>query len=223
MKLSSNEEKYRKFSGKIRRAVMKADYEKAFKFTEEALGMFPGVPFAVLDHFTVMADYGLTVGGAKGRRLHKKGTEGLLSLMRKLRSFKEEERIIVKNEVYYQTKQFKKQYELGIVEYKKSKKLVNFYSSGVGAAWYANEMFKKGQIKRCQSWAKKAVVAWERYFEYRKNYYNPYVHYALALGFLGRPREMEKALAKAQKLSKKSRNYVEFKEVRGIIKKFIGE
>ena len=81
-------------------------------------------------------------------------------------------------------------------------------------------MFKKGQIKRCRSWAKKSVDAWEKYFEHRKDYYNPYVHYALALGFLGHIKEMEKSLRSAMKLSKKTEDFVEFKEVRDIIKLF---
>lgn len=46
----TDQEKHRKFAKRIRNAVMKADYEKAFKLTEDALRLFSNVPFAVLDH-----------------------------------------------------------------------------------------------------------------------------------------------------------------------------
>src|SRR5690606_26878672 len=215
-----NLEGYKKFSKKIRRLVLNAKYEEALNLSKKAQILFPDVPLVTLDYFTIMADCGSIIGGAKGRRLHENGTKGLQSLLNKIRSFGPEERVYVKNEVYFQTKQFKKQYELGIKEFKKSKNRINFYSAGVGAAWYANEMFKKGQIKRCRSWAKKSVDAWKKYFEYRKDYYNPYVHYALALGFLGRIKEMEQSLENAMKLSKKPEDFVEFKEVREIIELF---
>lgn len=61
-------------------------------------------------------------------------------------------------------------------------------------------------------WAKKSVESWEVYFEINKTYYNPYVHYALALGLLGLKKEMMKALKTSSKLCKKPMSYKEFVE-----------
>lgn len=213
-------DEYKKHREQVTRAVKKADYAKAYKIAKHAYKTFPDVPFSEVDLYTVAADYAAICGGVKGKRLHRESVIGLRSVMRKLMRFDQTQRNILRNEYYFQTRQFKKQYELGIEEYKTTKSYRAFYSSGVGAAWYANEMFKKGQVKRCQSWAQKSVEAWEQFFKHRKDYYNPYVHFALALGFLGRSKEMEASLAKAQKLSKKPKSFSEFKEVRVIIKEW---
>ena len=215
--MNRNDE-YKKHREQVIRAVKKADYAKAYKLAKHAYKTFPDVPFSEVDFYTVAADYAAICGGVKGKKLHTESVMGLRSVMRKLMRFEPYQRNILRNEYYFQTRQFKKQYELGIEEYKSTKSYRAFYSSGVGAAWYANEMFKKGQVRRSQSWAQKSVEAWEQFFKHRKNYYNPYVHYALALGFLGRAKEMEASLAKAQKLSRKPKNFSEFKEVRDIIK-----
>jgi len=49
---------------------------------------------------------------------------------------------------------------------------------------------------------------------FKADYYNAYVHYALALGILGRNGDMETALAKSARLSGKPRSYREFEEIR---------
>lgn len=216
----NRKELYLKHFKKVSEAIRVANYKRGYILAGKALKLFPEQPLAELDYYTIMADYGAVMGGSEGRRLHKRGTKGLCRMIKKIRSFDEEDRSFVKNEVYFQTRQFKKQYELGISEYKKTKNLRCFYSSGVGAAWYANDMFKKRQIKRCQSWAQKSVDAWEKFWGYRKDYYNAYIHYALALGFLGRTSEMEKALKTAQKISKKPASFSEFANIRNIIKNF---
>ena len=124
----------------------------------------------------------------------------------------------MKNEYYYMTKQYKKQYQLGVDEYKKTKDFEELYSVGVGAANYALELAKKNQKKKAVSWAKKSIKAWEKYFEFESDYYNPYVHYALALGILGRTDKMSTALTLAQMKSGKGKEYPAFVWVRTEIK-----
>jgi len=70
-------------------------------------------------------------------------------------------------------------------------------------------------------WARRAVKAWENYFEFKADYYNAYVHYALALGILGRHGEMSAALKTSAKLSGKSDSYREFAEVRQKVEKLV--
>lgn len=52
-----------------------------------------------------------------------------------------------------------------------------------------------------------------QYFTYDHNYYNSYVHYALALGILGYEDEMMKALQRSADLIHKDLSYTEFKDV----------
>jgi hypothetical protein len=119
----------------------------------------------------------------------------------------------MKNEYFYQTKQFKKQYELGITYYKRTGEKHHLYSSGVGGANHALELARVGKTKQADNWAKKSIEAWNIYFQYNKKYYNPYVHYGLAWGILGEKKKMMKALKDSSKRCGKPMSYKEFSEV----------
>jgi len=71
------------------------------------------------------------------------------------------------------------------------------------------------------AWAEKSISSWEQYFEYESDYYNPYVHYALAWGILGKLDKMSTALTLAQMKSGKGENYSEFVWVRKEIDKLL--
>ena len=209
---------YQKTHQKIFAQIKKANYEKAFELATLSHKSLSPYFYADLDYYSVMADYGSILGGAKGRRLHRRGVVGLKSLMYRLRGVDPNIRNIARNEYYFQTKQYKAQYELGINEFNRTHNLKAMYSCGVGAVWYANELLKKRQKKRSVSWAKKSILCWQKYLKAFPDYYNPYVHYALALGLTGELDKAKGALEMAQALSSKPRSFEEFQEIRLIIK-----
>ena len=87
-----------------------------------------------------------------------------------------------------------------------------YYCQGVGATYYAKQLLGTDK-SRALKYAQKAVVAWGQHFSHENDYYNSYVHYALALGILGYKKEMFKALERSASLIKRDLTYHEFKEV----------
>lgn len=68
-------------------------------------------------------------------------------------------RSAIRNEYYYHSGQFKKQYDLGASLSKR--KNSPHYSKAVGASEYAWQLLNSGQLKRAQKYAKISVSNWE--------------------------------------------------------------
>jgi hypothetical protein len=192
-----------------------AEYKKATAHAKKGLKIFPDDTVASFTYYSIMADYALSNKSKKFQTMHKVALAGMKNLLSKTsgRGISKNFKKNMKNEYYYQTKQFKKQYELGMTYYKLTGEKHHLYSSGVGGANYALSLARQGEVKRAESWAEKSIIAWEIYFEYDKNYYNPYVHYALAWGVLGNRKKMMKALKDSSKRCGKPMSYNEFTEV----------
>lgn len=195
--------------------VEKAEYKNATKHAKLGITLFPDDTIAAFNYYSIMADYALSKKTKPFKKMHQMAVIGMKKLFKKTsgrgisRNFKR----IMKNEYYFQTKQFKKQFYLGLHSYQRSKNKYHMYSAGVGAANYALGFAKKNQKSMALVWARKAIESWEVYFEVDKKYYNSYVHYALAFGILGEEKEMMKALKTSARLCKKTLNYREFQEI----------
>lgn len=194
--------------------IEQAEYKKATEHAKRGLKFFPDDTVASFQYFSVMADYALSKETKKFKQMHKTAVLGMKKLLKKTsgRGISFNYKKIMKNEFYYQTKQYQKQFYLGVNSYKRKGNKHDMYSAGVGAANYALELAKKNNKKMAFLWAKKSVESWEVYFEMNLKYYNPYVHYALALGILGEKKRMMDALKKSSKLCKKPMSYKEFAE-----------
>lgn len=130
-----------------------------------------------------------------------------------------------KNEYFFRFGLYKEQYELGIerAAYYWGLAALNpsnysynghgYYSQGVGAARYARKLVEQGKKALAIEYAQKAIVSWAQYFSYEHDYYNAYVHYALALGILGHKEEMMRTLSRSAAMLKRDFDYFEFKEV----------
>lgn len=195
--------------------VEKAEYQKATSCAKKGLKLFPGDTIAAFTYYSIMADYALSSKSKKFQAMHKVAVKGMKELLKRTggRGISKNFKKVMKNEYFYQTKQFKKQYELGISYYKRTGEKFHLYSSGVGGANRALELARLGKIRHAESWAKKSIEAWDIYFQYDKKYYNPYVHYGLAWGILGDKKKMMKALKDSSKRSGKPMSYKEFTEV----------
>lgn len=126
-----------------------------------------------------------------------------------------------KNEYFYRYGKYLEQYKLGLERVAaywgtnewKALGIKGYYSQGVGAANYAKKLLINGNKKSAREYAQKALVAWAQYFSYTNDYYNAYVHYALALGILGHKEEVLRALQRSASIIHQDLSYHEFKEV----------
>lgn len=198
------------------KAIMDADYGKAIRILAPVYKKYPR-DFRVINFYaSTLADYGECRPENERRRLKKRGCELLYGLLMRLRGMSRELGYSTRNEYYYHSAQHDKQYHLG-VECVRAGEKRGYYSQGVGAAWHAYGHARNGRTALAEMWAKRAIGAWGNYFKFKADYYNAYVHYALALGIMGRVKEMEEALGKSAKLSGKQKSYREFTEVRSNI------
>lgn len=195
------------------KAIMNADYKKAIEILTPIYKKYPK-DFRVINFYTsTLADYGEFLPERKRKAFKKRGCELLSGLLKRLRGIDRAWSFSTRNEYYYHSAQYDKQYYLGL-ERARSGDKTGYYSQGVGSAWHAYSHAKKGRIYFANIWARRSVRAWANYFKFKADYYNAYVHYALALGILGRTADMETALNKSAKLSGKPDSYHEFKDVR---------
>lgn len=198
-------------------SVRHADYERAMRTAEEAWKTSPGDFAVCCDYASLLGDYAEFCAPAMAKKLRMKSIRMMRSLLR--RTHVEYDRQVVaylRNEYYWQTKKRRAQYDLG-TQLVKEGYHKGYYSQGVGAAWSAFDHARRGQIKRASHWARLAIKAWQAYEAMFPNYYNQYVHLALAEGVLGQDVEMETSLRQAAKLAAKNDHFSEFQEIRTLI------
>jgi len=195
------------------KAIQVADYRKAIGILERVYRKYPKDNRVISFYASTLADYGYSLPPARQEALRKRACILLKGLLTRLRGANPRLAYSARNEYYYHSRQHDKQYRLGVEIVQKGNRHA-YYSQGVGAAWHAYPHAKAGRWYLARLWARRAVLAWESLFKFHDKYYNSYVHYALALGILGRTKEMEAALARSARLSGKPKTYREFTEVR---------
>jgi len=198
---------------KMWKAVTDADYKKAIDVLTPLYRKYPRDFKVVKTYAMVLGDYADGLTGGLRPKLKRKSLAILRKLTGKLGNVRWEWNISTRNEYYYHSGQFRKQYELGLESAAGGHKW-GYYGQGVGAANYSYEHAAAGRRGYAALWARRAISSWENFFKFKDDYYNAYVHYALAFGILGRLKEMEAALKKSAALSGKPHTYREFAEVR---------
>ncbi|TBR17985.1 hypothetical protein EPO15_15710 [bacterium] len=194
--------------------VHRADYRGALAASARWRRRYPG-DFSVAAHYaSVLGDYAEQCPPGRRRRLQAESVRLMRDLLRRTACCRQPRLVgMLRNEYYWQTKQRRKQYQLGVVEARRGYK-GGYYSQGVGAAWHALELARSGRWTLARRWAGRAVTAWKRYEKGVPDYYNQFVHRALAEGVRGRAAEMEACLRRGAKLAGKPIGYREFAEVR---------
>jgi len=195
------------------KAIQAAEYRKAINILTRVYKKYPKDLRVVSFYASTLADYGYSQPPAKQEQLRKRACALLGGLLRRLRGADSSLVYSTRNEYYYHSKKHDRQYALG-VEFVSAGNKRAYYSQGVGAAWHAYGHAKAGRGYLAGLWAKRAVKAWQNLFKINNKYYNSYVHYSLALGILGRFKDMEAALHTSAQLSGKPESYQEFKDVR---------
>lgn len=210
-------EERERFRKAVNGRVGVADFRGAFAIVRRFHARFPG-DFGVAQRYaSVMGDYAEGLPPARRARVKARSIAIMKALLR--RSRREPDRMAVfalRNELYWQTKDRPAQYRLGVSAVSRGNKL-GYYCRGVGAAWRAYELTKAGQVAAGAVWAKRAVRAWAAHRKFRPDYYNQFVHLGLALGVLGKRREMEAALKRGARLAGKRPTYREFEDIRTLV------
>lgn len=194
------------------RAIMAADYQKAMDVLEPVYKRFPRDPAVARSYGSLLGDYAEFTRSGELSALKRRSLRILAKVIRENRDARWDWKISALNEYYYHAGRFKDQYELGVRSANGGAPWGD-YSRGVGASNYAYALALKGR-PQAAVWAGKAIEAWKKFFAYKPDYYNAWVHYALALGLSGRADEAKAALRESGRLAGKPASYYEFAEVR---------
>lgn len=198
-----------------------ANYKKGLKIVLEGLKKVPRSFELQLMFAWMIGDYSGNFSSPFKGKMIKRSKEIFEKLRGETKGQPKGVMTPFKNEYYYRFAKYKDQYKLGlerVADYRDTeewftKGFRGYYSQGVGAANYAKELLLSGNKELAMDYAQKAIIAWGQYFSYRNDYYNSYVHYAMALGILSYKKEMMKALKHAASLIKRDLNFFEFREV----------
>lgn len=215
----------KKYAEDLMKKVSESRYEEAIGITLAGLEKYP-------NNFELQSDLAALIGDTseiteeplKSRMVQK--AQSLFERLLKESELQPKETFYpFKNEYYFRNALYREQYELGIArvaEYWGTLQwdevgVKGYYCQGVGAARYAKALIEQGNKRLALEYAQKAIVAWAQYFSYKNDYYNAYVHYALALGILGYHEEMMRALQRSSSIIKRDLDYFEFKEITDFI------
>lgn len=206
-----------KESQRIRQCVGAANYIGALKLARALYQKYPNEIFVKYRYANLLADTALYTTLPNRKKMHQEAMKLFAKMMRSLKGVPQPLRGNIRNEYYYFSDQYLKQYRLGRERVRQGERL-GVFSEGVGASFHAYELLKKGQRMAALKWAKKSVQAWQKYMKIRKDYYYPWTNLGFAWGILGDHQEMEKCLKEAQRLTGRPRSYREFQEIRKKIK-----
>ena len=194
--------------------IFKADYGRALKAVERFWKRHP-FDFSVCYLYSaLLGDYAELCPPREAKQLKRRSIAMMRELLASSRA--ETDPVVlngIKNEYYWQTKNRMAQYKLGIAR-AKTGEAKGYYGQGVGAGWHAYELAMRGQRARALKWAKVSVTAWKKFERRDPDYYNQYVHRALAEGVLGKAEDAEASLARGATLSGKPLDFAEFQEIR---------
>lgn len=196
----------------LRSLSNRAQYDKAYALASKLSKQYPHVVEFEYVKAVMTAEDETGYTPAEIKKRHKRTVAMLKPLLKKLRSVKAELRAKIRNEYYWFSEEPYKQYLLGKEEVARGVKRA-YYSQGVGAIQLAKKYGLQGRPALCFKWAKISENAWLQFFKVDPNWFNSYFFYAMALGYQGRIEEMDKALARACKISGKTRNW---KATRGL-------
>ncbi len=205
---------------RVRALIRKARFTEAFALCKKLHKKYPN-HFGVTSRYaTMMADSAEAL--PRGRRIRRKQKACLL--LKKLLKFKVgdsegnvtlKEYFWVRNELYFHSGQWLKQAQLGLRFQKRLPETT--YSVCVGFAWHAAKVYCSGHDRRAKRYARKALAAGPKALHIHDNFYNLYVHLALAAGIARGIQATEKLLEKARKFSGRPKSHFEFEEVREIL------
>lgn len=198
---------------KIYKLVGKAQYSKALSLSLKLYNQYPYSIEAKHTYATMLGDTADYVRSHESKKMKKQAINLLMELTKNLKGKPDSIKGAIRNEYYYHSGQFKKQFDLGVELVEKGDETF-YFSQGVGAAWYSHDLLLRKQKKRSKDWSDKAIMAFDKYLKVEPHYYNSYVHLALAYALKGEFQRMEKCLAQAAKMSKKPSSYFEFEKIR---------
>lgn len=197
---------------RINSLVQRAKHREAFILAQKLHRAYPNNPEVQYEFAVLLGDNTQGIKKHQAERNRLRCVALLKQLLPKTAGVDALTRYRIRNEYFWFTRQHRKQYLLGTEGLRSGIKKA-YYSQGVGAAWHALKLAEDKQTARAAKWAERSVVAWRKFLA-KNEYYNAYVHLGLALGVMGRKKEMEEALKRGAKVAGASTNFHEFSEIR---------
>ncbi|MGZ3799412.1 MAG: hypothetical protein ACXVCA_01995 [Bdellovibrio sp.] len=201
---------------KISLLVRKAQYSEALRFVRELKAKNKNKAIYHIQESALLGDQP-TNDPAMIKRQKKTAANSLKRFIKHADEFNENTKNFLLNEYYWFAEKPQEQFLFG-QKLVTSGNLNGYYSQGVGSAFYAYLLMKKGKVSEAQKWALISEKAWTQYFKkVGKDYYNAFCWYALALGLNEKFKNMYAAFEKAEVLSQQPASYSEFRHFKQMI------
>lgn len=203
----------------VRKYILNAQYKLAHKFLVKEYKKYPSSYYIPSMLATLNTENAFCMPEKKKDKLFGLAARNLRVLLYSVNGASKALKTRNINEYYWFSQQHKKQYLFGIKTVEGGD-IWGLYSQGVGASNYAYKLFSQNKCGLGLKWAVKAEKIWEEFFEKcTRDYYDPWCWYALSLGLQGKEKDMDSALKKSSKLSKKDlKSYPLFIKIRTMAK-----
>jgi hypothetical protein len=199
----------------VRLPYDRGDVKAAYFAARRLYLKYPGTFEFCREYAALHGDYADRFPKARKEKHLREAVKLLRSLSRRLKNKSPQIRHRTLNELYFHSKNFLKQYRLGLWAAKMRLPRCHF-SQGVGAVFYAETLFHSGQIRSGRRYAKIAQAAWEAQFRECKRNGTPirwdyYWFHALASGFLEDQNQYHRSRTMALKHSSAGERSLDFR------------
>lgn len=176
---------------KLQKSGSKVSIDKYLQMVQKIARKYPQEAFLQVKYAAILGDWGQIFPSAKEKQIKRKAVAILAKYKRNVKKYSPALSYLILNEYFYHSGRYRDQYMLGLDRLKKG--FDGHFSAGVGGAFYAYELFMKGQKKRAHRYASSARVHWLT-FEKPEN--TGGIFFALALALSGYPKEAQSAFDK---------------------------
>lgn len=194
---------------KINLLVRKAKHTEALRSVRKLKAKYKNKAIYCIQEAVLLGDQS-TGDPKKIKRQKAVAAKNLKRFVKHADKFNDNMKNFLLNEYYWFAEKPQDQFIFGR-ELVNSGNFNGYYSQGVGSAYYAHSLMKKGKVSEAKKWALISEKAWGHYFKRVSNeYYNAFCWYALALGLNQKFEKMYEAFERAEFLSGQPASYSEF-------------
>lgn len=168
MKLTKKQKKFIKTVGneeialrlmEVFQHIKNMDYKKGYFLIKKLYKKYPENLWVIKTYAAQHGDYAQFLSNEIENKRKKESAAILRKALSRLNGVNSWLKTALRNEYYYHTRQYKKQYDLGVKS--TDGKPTPHFSKAVGASEYSWELWSKGQVTRAKRYAEISVQNWE--------------------------------------------------------------
>jgi len=200
----------------LKQKVLRGQYKEGVHIARAALKKYPQNFICLYQYAKLLGDWADELPPQRQKAFKREAAAILKGLTKRLAGKDVDLRFGISLNYYYQASEFQKMYAYG-KRFAQRNKQKSYYAQGLAAALLAHRYSLKGNAAQARTWARKAIRAWKLYPLKTEKYYFAHYTFAKALAVYGDKKAARVALKRAAKLSRRTLNDWEFRDVLDLI------